>query len=314
MRKWCYLTLLALTAAAPAKQATINTIVTANSAKASKPTTSSTKPVTTSTKLPDHRCPGTSNPTLSCEAISAQAAIEQARDADWQAYAAAAGSIVGALTLLAAVAAAIFAKRAADETKRTADIAESNAKDTVKALEIAARNASGAVRAAMAASEANDIARQNMQTQLRPYVYLDSIDIAVDHLLSVDYINDTASITLKFKNFGQTPAKSMRLFCKAAVGGYWNARPMADLAGVMGIELSDLPSGSEVVQEGFYAHGIAKAHRDIVAQTVSVFVEGQIQYADAFGSEYVSYFQRAFTGNGYWESKPVITPHWNTAT
>ena len=75
-------------------------------------------------------CYGTSQPWLSCDAISAQAAINQARDADKQARDAdKQASVVwwqfgvGALTLAAAVAAAIFAWRAAHHTRRSADAA-----------------------------------------------------------------------------------------------------------------------------------------------------------------------------------------------
>jgi hypothetical protein len=73
---------------------------------------------------PEEKCPGTNQPWLSCDAIAAQAAIDQARDADEQAAVVWPQFGVGALTLLAAVAAAYFAASAAFHTKRGADVAE----------------------------------------------------------------------------------------------------------------------------------------------------------------------------------------------
>jgi hypothetical protein len=75
----------------------------------------------------EKHCYGTSQPWLSCDAISAQAAIDQARDADKQASVVWWQFGVGALTLAAAVAAAIFAWRAAYHTKRSADAAQDSA-------------------------------------------------------------------------------------------------------------------------------------------------------------------------------------------
>jgi|GEM_PF-5351521 len=75
------------------------------------------------TQAAHQQCIGKDGEKADCTAISVQAAIEQARDADWQANAAAAGVIIGFLTLLAAAAAACFAWLAAHHTKRSADAA-----------------------------------------------------------------------------------------------------------------------------------------------------------------------------------------------
>ena len=75
---------------------------------------------------PERGCVGTTKPQISCEAISAQAAIDQSRFSGYQ-------TAFGGLTLLAAVAAALFAWRAAVETRRSAIAAESSlsyARDT----------------------------------------------------------------------------------------------------------------------------------------------------------------------------------------
>jgi hypothetical protein len=64
---------------------------------------------------------GTDNPNLPCEAVSAQAALDQARYSFWQALAAGLAVAIGFLTLLAASAAALYAREAAHQTKRSAD-------------------------------------------------------------------------------------------------------------------------------------------------------------------------------------------------
>jgi hypothetical protein len=71
-------------------------------------------------------CNGTSQPTLSCDAISAQAAVDQVRDADQQISAEWWGIGVGALTLVAAVFAAYYAKEAARHTQAGAVAASEN--------------------------------------------------------------------------------------------------------------------------------------------------------------------------------------------
>lgn len=68
---------------------------------------------------PAENCKGTSKPSLTCESISAQAAIDQARAADQQAAASWWGLGVGGLTLIVAVFAAVWAKNAANTAQDT---------------------------------------------------------------------------------------------------------------------------------------------------------------------------------------------------
>jgi hypothetical protein len=68
-------------------------------------------------------CKGTSRPDLSCDAISAQASYDQARDADTGYLFGIAQTIIGVATLGAAVAAVIWAKAAAAETRSGAKAA-----------------------------------------------------------------------------------------------------------------------------------------------------------------------------------------------
>jgi len=83
-----------------------------------------------------------------CQAAIGKATIAQARYAGMQAHAAVTGDIVGGLTLLAAVFAAIFAGKAAAHTRRGADAA-------LAAVDEAKRMNAAAVRPHVAVEEAN---------------------------------------------------------------------------------------------------------------------------------------------------------------
>ena len=82
-------------------------------------------------------CQGTDKPNLTCDAISAQAALEQATDADTQLSVSLFQAILGALTLAAAAFAAKYARDAARftnagslEAKRSADAGEKSIEET----------------------------------------------------------------------------------------------------------------------------------------------------------------------------------------
>ncbi len=158
------------------------------------------------------------------------------------------------------------------------------------------------------------IAREAMQRQLRPYVYLEMAKLKVSHMLMVDLIEDTFEATIVLKNYGQSPAKDVQIFVAGTVGDYWSQRTVAALDDAVGIKLSDVPAGEAREQDGFFGQGLKAAHPFICEETQSVFVEGQVQYKDLFGNEYVTFFQRAFTGASYWHSTPAITPNYNAAT
>ncbi len=126
---------------------------------------------------------------------SAIATYQQARIAAW-------ATALGLATLLAAIAAAWFAKRAADETMRSANIAEDNAQDTIRALAIAARNAD-------TAQAHVDVATRTAERQLRAYVYLDNARVT-----DVGPVSKGRELEFffEFKNYGSTPATNVTLF------------------------------------------------------------------------------------------------------
>ena len=254
------------------------------------------------------------------------------------------GLALAAITMGAAIAAAYFAKKAAEHTetgaleaakgvfqaKRAAEIAkaalaetrkefraarldsEAAAADSKALIKASERNASNAARAAFAAGDANNTAKEAMQRQLRPHVYLQHLGIEIGHMHGVGFIADTVEVTVYVKNFGQSPAKAVQMFVGVSIGGQWNDRPQADLPTTI-IHLADIPQSEVAHQGGFSCHGLKLEHPDICAGTRSIFIEGQIQYADAFGNAYACRFQRALTGKNYETDPPAITPHWNEA-
>jgi hypothetical protein len=121
------------------------------------------------------------NSDLCAQWKAADAATDAAQAAWWQFWLGAVGLILGAVTMMAAIAAAFFAKRAADETKRTADTA-------VDALN-------------------HD--RDSTKAEIQPYVFAERIELTRSQTDP-----HRASITAIFKNYGATPA----LYVESMIG------------------------------------------------------------------------------------------------
>lgn len=124
---------------------------------------------------------------------AADAAIEAAQAAWYQFYLGVGGLLVGLATFIAAVAAAIFARKAAIETEKGAQAAIDAVGETKKA---------------------NQIARDSMKNQLRPYLDIESVKPA-----KLTESDETVLVTLK--NFGQTPAMKVQVastFRRCAIG------------------------------------------------------------------------------------------------
>ncbi len=99
----------------------------------------------------------------------------------------------------AAIAAALYAKRAAVATEQTVEIAKAAANDAVEALSVAGRNADAAVKLA-------DQAEKTSERQLRAYVHLESIKFHHGFGDSRNF-----NIAMAIANHGQTPARVTRL-------------------------------------------------------------------------------------------------------
>lgn len=93
---------------------------------------------------------------------------------------------VSAATLTAALAAAIYAKRAAEETKRSAE----------------------------AATTANHLNIANNSRQLRPWLFLEAAIIAANG--SNDLFD--LGLTIKLRNFGNSPARNVRIDINCTAG------------------------------------------------------------------------------------------------
>ncbi|WP_242185611.1 hypothetical protein [Sphingomonas sp. CARO-RG-8B-R24-01] len=75
-------------------------------------------------KSADLKCKDDRGNEANCTVVATDAALEQARDADWQAWAAVGGIVIGFFTLLAAVAAAFFAMKTWGSAKEAVSVAE----------------------------------------------------------------------------------------------------------------------------------------------------------------------------------------------
>ena len=124
-----------------------------------------------------------------------------------------------------------------------------------------------------------------------------------------------APVWFKIQNYGQAPARSVKLVANAVIGGYWSAREQP--VGLMDkpvVPLGDIAPGQEKLRPGYAVAGLSEGLRDISNGASSIFLEGQIQYEDDFGNSYYTNFQLAMTGIKLMNEPPSVTPHWNQAT
>lgn len=153
-------------AQAPEPTAQTQTNDAASSVSGQPPPPQTTTPKQQASPSPDPGCErGKDNrqSDLCAQWKAADAAFDAAKGTWIQIWLGVAGIVLGALTMFAAVAAAIYAKRAAVATERTVGIAQDAAKDAVDAIAIAGRNADAAIRLA-------DISERMRVSQFRPYV------------------------------------------------------------------------------------------------------------------------------------------------
>ena len=167
------------------------------------------------------------------------------------------------------------------------------------------------------ARKANQIARHTAKMQLRPYLYLESVDHLIvwrQQVKHFDMLNPSPKVTIPLKNFGQTPAKNIRLRVMAEVGGYWSDRPLANLGEATTIHIGDLAPQAVFTQDGYTMLTTTSQIAEIKSGVSTAFVEGQIDYTDNLGGEYYTRFQIAYSGETFARDKPSRTPHWNDAT
>lgn len=129
---------------------------------------------------------------------AADAASDAAQYTYWQLMIGWIGVVLGSITMASAIAAALYAKRAAIATEATVGIAKEAAHGAEAALDIANRNADAAVKLA-------DQAEQTAQRQLQAYAHISGA--ALHHGAG---ITDT-HVLITIGNHGQTPARIKRL-------------------------------------------------------------------------------------------------------
>jgi hypothetical protein len=116
------------------------------------------------------------------------------------------GLVLGAVTMGAAIAAAVFARRAAVATEETVGIAREASIGANEALATASRNAD-------AAADQVRISERTAHRQLRPYV----------HFAGAPMISDERGrriLSVSMKNFGRTPAKHCDVFVTRVMAPY----------------------------------------------------------------------------------------------
>lgn len=117
--------------------------------------------------------------------------------------------LLGAATLASAVAAALYAKRAALATEATVKIAEESAQSALDSIDLSRKSVSAAVRQ-------TEISEQAAEDRNRPYLIFEGVDISPVsdlHIISVangetveQYHERGYMLSLTFRNVGLTPA------------------------------------------------------------------------------------------------------------
>lgn len=167
----------------------------------------------------------------------------------------------------------------------------------------------GATRDAIGKTEdANAIARDSAHRQLRPYVYLTRVTMSLNNTMGV--VVDNAPIVLHFKNFGQTPARHVKLRAKTFIGGIWNEPFDVSFDHCALIHMGDMPPGFKKERDGYTVLAVRNAFESILFGMQTVFVCGIIEYDDGTPGKapYRSEFRLASTDREFGDEKFSPTP------
>ena len=249
-----------------------------------------------------------------CAQWKAADGAKSAAKAAWaQFWVGIAGLFLGAVTMGAAIAAALYAKRAAVATEDTVNLAKDGMEGAETALKIAERNAQAAMRSASAVGESNEIAREGMQRELRAFVFAGKPIITYDNSVTSG-IGNTGKIVLVITNHGRTPAYNVRICVNSLIHGIWTDPFDSDFDNTHVVHLGDIPPGERKERPGFTVTGIMEAHDRLANGTNSVIIDGVINYEDAFGKTRVTRFRYASTDKEYSHRQWSETPEGNTST
>lgn len=209
-----------------------------------------------------------------------------------------------------------------DISRRSADAAEKSASAATAAARATRRLVGAMTASAQAAHDAVRISERANEVLLRPYVYIvdEKVSISVFHAGSVDgniqaYPNDIAPVSFSIRNFGQTPAKRVRIRARTFIGEHWTEGGQVDLETVATIHRADMPPGFERPISGYAAVGIEDAYASLRRGAASIFFDGVIEYEDAAGGSYKTNFRRVCAGpDDIQAGRFFITPEGNEAT
>ncbi|MBC7168929.1 hypothetical protein [Phenylobacterium sp.] len=201
---------------------------------------------------------------------------------------------------------------ALDIARKSADAAAAGARATRRLVGATTANAQAAHAAVRISEFAND-------AMLRPYVYL--VDEAfypravfgqIEHVgMSVA---DFAPVRFSLKNFGQTPAKNVRLTARAYIGPHREDLGPLDLSAEHAIYRGDIPPGHAFEIDAYTIGGLANDFKAIGNQEKTVVLEGLIEYEDGNRSEHQTEFRRLSCGDDVQRGKFFVAPDYNRAT
>ena len=210
---------------------------------------------------------------------AADSASNAARWGWWQLIIGGVGLILGAITMGAAIAAAIYAKRAARATEKTVEISESGAAGAAETLKIAERNAN-------AAAAQVRVSEETAKRQLRAYVGIERVFVENIHIGGVPTAN------LHLKNFGRTPAYEYDVFSYAMIGPKDLSEEKFQLPDLAHANQSTLaPSATGHAYPSISTPWTVELDGAYRAGHLAIHVFGQVRYLDAFGEPRITDFR-----------------------
>ena len=230
-------------------------------------------------------CQGAHSSNLPCDAVSAKATEDQARYALSQASAAWCGVAIGLVTFAAAVFAACYAKKAADETRRSA---------------------LATVRAVNATHKANKINLEGQQRQLRAYVHVSGAQVRNLHQRT------GRSVVVEIKNYGSTPALKTRFRMGEHVRE-WPLQSILPLPSFVPTGSSPLPPGRHSIMPSPVGDLSEFEEGELRADRAAIYVWGEITYEDIFGENHVTTFRLVCRGDGLLKGYMHATEEGNDA-
>lgn len=138
--------------------------------------------------------------------------------------------------------------------------------------------------------KANEIAKDTARKQLRPFVYVTKVDF--DYTYGGQNDDTKFAFDIHIKNFGQTPAKNVTVKVCSFVRVYDDLDFSKNLTGAEVSQMNDIAPNFENWRED---HPLTISFEDwqaVIAGTSCIYVDGVLEYHDAFGQEFTTEFRR----------------------